>query len=458
MHNRKVDRVMAMLRQTKPMVPPGPPGEPFIGNARAFVLDPLDYLRRCAQTYGDILQIHLGTTAIYMLSHPDYIEHVLLTHQKHYTKSRFTQRRKSLFGNGLIFSEGDFWLRQRRLMQPSFHHRNIERYSEAMVELTQRLTADWQDGEKLNMHDEMMQLSLGIVVKTLFDTDNAGDTRAIGQVLDVLIDQVSAAAVRPLQFPDWFPTAGNRRYNAALARLNTIIANIIHEHRQRGTASNDLLATLLQAQDEDGQRMSDKQIRDEVVNLYIAGHETVALALAFTWYLLAEHPDVEAQLHTELERVLRGRAPTIADLPNLPYTEQIVVEALRLYPPVWGIFRDCAQADEIAGYPIAPKTVVLLSPWVIQRDARFYEEPEIFRPERWHHAANPPTRFAYFPFGGGQRLCIGNNFALVEARLALATLAQQWHFTLATTDPLELVPSITMRPKHGIWLIANKRR
>ena len=450
---------MAVLRhtqRTQQAVPPGPPGEPLIGNARAFVQEPLNYLRRCAQTYGDILQIRLGTTAIYMFSHPDYIEHVLTTHQKYYSKSRFTQRRKSLFGNGLIFSEGAFWLRQRRLMQPSFHHKNIDRYSSAMVDLTQRLAEHWQDGATLNMHDEMMRLSLGIVVKTLFDNDDAGDTRKIGHVLDILIDQVSAAAVRPIQFPDWFPTSGNRQYNAALAELNTIIEQIIREHRQRGASSNDLLSTLLQTQDEDGQRMTDKHIRDEVVNLYIAGHETVALALAFTWRLLAEHPDVEEKLHDELDSVLAGRTPTIEDLPNLPYSEQIVVEAMRLYPPVWGIFRDCTQADEIGGYPIAPKAVVLLSPWVVQRDARFYDEPEAFRPERWSQMAKHPTRYAYFPFGGGQRLCIGNNFALVESCLALATLAQHWRFTLATPEPLELVPSITMRPKNGIGLIAHK--
>lgn len=439
-------------------VPPGPPGEPFIGNARAFVLEPLGYLQRCAQTYGDFLQIRLGTTAIYMLSSPDFIERVLVTEAKRYTKSRFTQRRKSLFGNGLIFSEGDFWRRQRRLMQPAFHHKRLNMYSEAMVTLAQRISAHWQTGETINMHEEMMQLSLAIVVKTLFDNDDIGDIRTIGRILDTLIDQVSAAAVRPIQFPDWLPTSGNRQYNAALAELNKIIKHIILEHKQRDASSNDLLSTLLNTQDEDGQRMTDSQIRDEVVNLYIAGHETVALALSFTWRLLAEHPEVEAKLHTELDRVLEGRAPTIADLANLPYTEQVVTEAMRLYPPVWGVFRDCATGDNIGGYHIAPKTVVLLSPWVVQHDPRFYKDPDLFLPERWGQTSKHDIpRYAYFPFGGGQRLCIGNNYALIESRLALATLAQQWKFTLATNDPLELVPSITMRPKQGIMLVAHKR-
>jgi len=443
---------------TQTTIPPGPKGEPFIGNARAFVLEPLEYLKRCAQEYGDIMQIRLGTTAIYMLSHPDHIEHVLVTHNNKYKKSRFTQRRKSLFGNGLIFSEGDFWLRQRRLMQPAFHQKRVASYGTAMVQLSQQMGERWRDDETLNMHEEMMQLSLKIVLKTLFDTESAGDAKQIGEVLDILIDQVSAAAVRPIQFPDWLPTPGNRRYNAALAKLDTIIRQIIRDHRQRTTDNGDLLSTLLHVQDEDGSRMTDKQLRDEVVNLYIAGHETVALTLAYTWRLLAEHPDVEAKLHDELEHVLGSRTPTMEDLPNLPYSEQVITESMRLYPPVWGVFRDCKTADEIGGYTIAPGTVILLSPWVVHHDAHYYAEPEEFRPERWDKSSQQPIpRYAYFPFGGGQRLCVGNIFAMVEARLVFATLAQKWRFTLSPEDTLELVPSITIRPKHGIHLIAHKR-
>ena len=439
-------------------IPPGPKGEPFIGNARAFVLDPLDYLKRCAEEFGDILQIRLGTTAIYMLSHPDLVEHVLVTQNNKYKKSRFTQRRKSLFGNGLIFSEGDFWLRQRRLMQPAFHSKRVASYGTAMVQLAERMGQSWQDDVMLDMHAEMMQLSLEIVLKTLFDTESEGDAERIGSVLDILIDQVSAAAVRPIQFPDWLPTPGNRQYNAALSKLDAIIQRIIQEHRQRTTDNGDLLSTLLHVQDEDGSRMTDKQLRDEVVNLYIAGHETVALTLAYTWRLLAEYPDVEAKLHEELDRVLGGRTPTMEDMQNLPYTEQIITESLRLYPPVWGVFRDCKTADEISGYSIAPGTVILLSPWVVQHDAHYYVEPEAFKPERWDKASKQPIpRYAYFPFGGGQRLCVGNIFAQVEARLVFATLAQKWRFTLASDDKLELVPSITMRPKQGIHLIAHKR-
>ncbi|HEV2656601.1 MAG TPA: cytochrome P450 [Ktedonobacteraceae bacterium] len=445
-----------MTTAVRPSVPPGPKGEPFIGNARAFIVEPLAYLQRCSQEYGDIVQIRLGTTSIYMLSHPDYIEQVLVTHNKHYTKSRFTQRRKSLFGNGIIFSESDFWLRQRRLMQPAFHHKRIASYGEAMVTLAERMAQTWQDGAEINIHEQMMELSLEIVVKTLFDTETTGDVQKIGAALDILIEQVSAAAVRPIQFPDWVPTRGNRMYNAALSELETIIKQIITEHRERDTDNGDLLSTLLHAQDEDGTRMTDRQVRDEVVNLYIAGHETVALALSFAWRLLAEHPEVEAKLHAELASTLGGRAPTIEDLPQLPYTEQVFSEALRLYPPVWGVFRDCKIADTIGGYPIAPGTVILLSPWVAHHDARFYSDPEDFRPERWDKQATSIPRYAYFPFGGGQRLCIGNIFAMVEARLLLATLAQQWRFTLVPDAPFELVPTITIRPKYGIKVVAHQ--
>lgn len=438
--------------------PPGPKGAPLIGNAREFVQEPLHYLQNCASEYGDIMQISLGTTPIYMLSHPDYIEHVLVTQNKSYNKSRFTQRRKSLFGNGLIFSEGEFWLRQRRMMQPAFHQRRIATYSAAMVSLAQRMSERWHDGETITLHEDMMQLSLEIVVKTLFDAETTGDVQQIGRTLDVLIEQVSAAAVRPIQFPDWVPTRGNRQYNAALAELNGIIQQIIREHRQREIENDDLLSLFLHIQDEDGTRMTDKQVRDEVVNLYIAGHETVALALSYTWRLLAEHPEVEAKLHSELDSVLDGRAPIMDDLRHLPYTEQVFTEAMRLFPPVWGIFRDCKSLDEIAGYRITPNTVVLMSPWVVHHDARFYSEPEEFRPERWEKQASQAIpRYAYFPFGGGQRLCIGNMFAMIEARLLLATLAQKWTFSLAPDNPFELIPSITIRPKHGIKVVAHSR-
>ncbi len=441
-----------------PLVPPGPKGEPLIGNARAFVQEPLEYLRRCAKEYGDVMQIRLGTTAIYMVSHPDLIEQVLVTHNKKYSKSRFTQRRKSLFGNGLIFSEGDFWLRQRRLMQPAFHQKRIVSYGAAMVTLSQRLSESWKDGQELSIQEEMMQLSLEIVTRTLFDSETTGDVHRIGKALDVLIEQVSAAAVRPLQYPDWIPTPGNRQYNAALSELNTIIRQIISEQRQKASDGADLLSTLLHIQDEDGSRMTDKQLRDEVVNLYIAGHETVAMALSYTWRLLAMHPEIEEKLAAELESVLGGRLPTIEDLPCLAYTEQIVNEALRLYPPVWGVFRDCQEADELGGYVIKPGTVVLLSSWVVHHDVRFYTEPEAFWPERWEkQAVQQRPRYAYFPFGGGQRFCIGNIFALVEARLILATLAQKWRFTLVPDRPFELVPSITIRPKYGIQVVAQRR-
>jgi cytochrome P450 len=441
-----------------PLVPPGPKGEPIIGNARAFVLEPLEYLRRCAHDYGDVMQIRLGTTAIYMVSSPELIEQVLVTNNKKYRKSRFTQRRKNLFGNGLIFSEGDFWLRQRRLMQPAFHQKRIASYGEAMVAQSQRIAANWQDGQELTMQEEMMQLSLEIVTKTLFDSETTGDIHRIGKALDILIEQVSAAAVRPIQYPDWVPTSGNRQYNAALAELNVIIRQIISEHRQRTSEGDDLLSTLLQMQDEDGSRMTDKQLRDEVVNLYIAGHETVAMALSYAWRLLANHPEAEEKLAAELETVLHGRAPTIEDLPLLPYTEQVVNEALRLYPPVWGVFRDCQEADELGGYAIKPGTVILLSTWVVHHDERFYAEPEEFRPERWEkQAVQQRPRYAYFPFGGGQRLCIGNIFAMVEARLILATLAQKWRFTLVPDQPFELVPAITIRPKYGIQVVSHSR-
>ncbi len=440
-------------------LPPGPKGEPFLGNAKDFVDEPLAYLQQAAKDHGDVMLIRLGFVKIFVLSHPDYIEQVLVNNAKNYTKSKFTQRKKSLFGNGLIFSEGSFWLRQRRLMQPAFHYKQIAYYSETMVSLTQRMLTQWTNGQQISIHDQMMQLSLEIVVKNLFSTDNTGDAEEVGAALNTIVDQVSSAAVSPLALlPDWLPTPDNLRYNRALAKIDRIIQKIIQEHRQHTEAGLDLLSMLLQAEDEDGSHLTDKQLRDEVINLYIAGHETTALALTYSWLLLAQNPVAEATLHSELDHALQGRTPTMADLSNLPYTEQIVTEALRLYPPVWGIFRDSKDTDQIGGYTVPPKTIIMLPTWNLHHDPRFFEDPMQFRPERWQKdQKHSIPRYAYFPFGGGQRLCIGNIFAMVEARLMLATIAQNWCFSLLPDPPLELVPTMTVRPKHGIKMIAHRR-
>lgn len=412
--------------------------------------DPLAFFTHCARTYGDITGMRYFNFRVFFINNPDYIEDVLVNNARKFHKGRVLQASKGIFGEGLLTSEGSFWLRQRRLAQPAFHRARIATYAETMVDYTERLLESWHDGEERDIHEEMMRVTLQIVGKTLFDADVAKDAQEVGQSLELLLE-LSADFGKAILVPAWLPTPHNIRKLRAIKKLDKIIYRIIEERRKSERDAGDLLSMLLAARDEDGSRMTDKQLRDESITLFLAGHETTANALSWTWWLLAQNPDAEKKLHAELDNMLAGRAPTLDDVAKLKYTEQVLTESLRLYPPAWGTARVAIEDHEIGGYKVPKGTGVSFTQWTMHRDPRWFVEPEAFRPERWEDGlAKRLPRFAYFPFGGGPRQCIGNTFALMEATLVLATIAQKFRFRLVEGHPVVPLPSITLRPRYGI--------
>jgi cytochrome P450 len=357
-----------------------------------------------------------------------------------------------------LVSEGDFWLRQRRLAQPAFHRARIATYGEYMTDYSQRMLDRWHDGDQFDAHAAFMEVTLRIVAKSLFGRDIGEEAKGVGHALRVLLEIFLKRINRPFRIKDSWPLPENYRYKAAVAQLNRIIYGIIAERRASGEDAGDLLSMLLSAQDIDGERMTDQQVRDEAMTLFLAGHETTANALSWTAYLLAQNPEVDAKLAHELRTVLNGRAPTVDDLPSLPYTANVITESMRLYPPAWVIGRIAVEPCTIGGQPIEPGTLLWASQWVVHHDGRWYQDPEQFRPERWTpEFQRQLPKFAYFPFGGGQRICIGNNFALMEASLILATVAQRYRLELVPRQRIEGLPSITLRPKYGIQMVARAR-
>jgi cytochrome P450 len=440
------------MSSTPEPLPKGPRSFPLLGSVVDYARDPLAFLEDCAWGgYGDVAYLSFLRQPTYVLNLPEHMEHVLVTRQRNYIKDKLQRvLLREFLGNGLLASEGDFWLRQRRLMQPAFHRQRISAYAQIMGEHSRRLLATWRDGESRDISADMMDLTLSIVVRCLFGLELENSAAAgVGPALAKIIDHFSK--LQTLVVPGWIPTPENLGYRAALRRLYRIVDGIIQQRRQAGGDTGDLLSMLLQVQDEDGSRMSNQQIRDEALTLMLAGHETTAITLTFCWDLLSRNPEAEAALHHELATVLGGREPTVEDLPSLPFTEGVVRESLRLFPPVWSLSRESVEEDALAGWRIPPGAMVWLNPWTVHRDPRFYEEPLAFRPQRWVDGLERRLpRFAWFPFGGGPRLCIGQSFALMEARLVLATLAQHFRLERLSDAAVELLPSITLRPKHGV--------
>jgi cytochrome P450 len=437
--------------------PPGPPPNLIRSLFGAMQQNPLDYFTTMAQKYGDVSGMRIGKFRSLFINHPDLIEDVLVNNSRKYLKGRILRANKYLFGEGLLTSEGDFWLRQRRLAQPAFHRARVNAYAATMAEYAQQLIASWRDGEQRDIHEEMMQLALRIVGKTLFDADVTRDAKEVGETLDVLL-QIAANFGRTILVPLWVPSPRNIRAKLGIKRLEKVIYRIISERRATGRDTGDLLSILLQAQDEDGTHMNDRQLRDETITLFLAGHETTANTLAWTWWLLAQNPGVEKKFHEELDGVLGGRAPEVDDLPKLAYLSNVLTESLRLYPTAWGMARLVAEEHEIAGYPVREGYGVAFAQWVIHRDARWFAAPFEFRPERWENGlAKQLPRFAYFPFGGGPRQCIGNTFALMEASVVLATIGQKFRFQLVPDHKVTPLASITLRPKTGIQVTLEAR-
>jgi cytochrome P450 len=434
--------------------PPGPKGLPVLGNMLDFSRDVLRYYTEWARDYGDIVSLRLAGWPVVLLNNPDYAEDVLVRNPRNFIKfPLFFRHVRAIFGQGLLTSEGEFWHRQRRLAAPAFHPQRVAGYGDVMVQDTERMLADWQPGELRDVHADMMALTLRIAAKTLFNAEVDKDVAEIGQAFNTIVEEIARRVKRPFRIPDAIPTPGNIRYLRGVRRIDRLVNAIIKERQAHGGDRGDLLSMLMLARDDDGKAMTERQLRDEVITLLLAGHETTALALSWTWYLVSQHPQVDAKLAAELRDVLGGRAPAVSDLPQLRYTEHVVSEAMRLYPPAWGFGREALADCEIGGYAVPAGTTVIVSPWVSHRDPRYFENPTAFRPERWSNgfAATLP-RFAYIPFGGGPRICIGNRFAMMEAVLVLATVAQRFRLEWQRDRMVVPLPSITLRPKDGVWV------
>jgi cytochrome P450 len=414
--------------------------------------DQLGFLIRCTRQYGDVVPLRFGPNLVILLNHPADLEDVLARKSRSFIKGRYYQILTPLLGNGLFTSEGELWLRQRRLAQPAFHRERISAYTRDMIDFTEQMLASWKHGERRDVNADMMRLTFRIVAKALFDADVAREAHTMGaavtKALHELDKEINGLG---LLIPRGWPTPGQLRLRAAVTRLDAIVFGIVQQRRETDDHRADLLSMLLDAQDEDGNRMSDRQVRDEVMTLILAGHETTALMLSWLWMLVARYPEVESQLHRELLAVLGDRSPTLEDLPRLTYTEMVVREALRLYPPTVELGRETVQEVEIGGYRLPAGTNVMFTPYTVHRDARWFDDPDAFRPERWaDRLAQRIPRFAYFPFGGGPRVCLGQQFALIEAVLVVADIARQYRLILEANTEVRPDPALTLRLKNGL--------
>ena len=445
--------------------PPGPRSLSPLSSASALQRDPIRFALEIWRRYGDVVHFRFLFWPAYVLYHPDQVKRVLQENHRNYNKNFPNMKvAREIFGNGLFTSDGESWLHQRRLMQPSFHHKRLAGFGRLMTEATVNMFERWQslssNDAPLDIPLEMMRLSLRIAGLALFSLDLSNEAETVGRTFSTLGPLISRYATLPFP-PLWVPTPRNRRLLAGLNTLDNVVYAIIEERRKQSvdTDTPDLLWMLLSARDEEtGLGMSDQQLRDEVLTLLLAGHETTAAALTWTWYLLAQHPDVERRLHAELDTVLGGRRPSVEDLDKLPYTRMVIQEALRLYPPAFGFTRFAAGEDEMGGYRIPANSVIFLSAYCTHRHPAFWEEPEVFDPERFtpERSAGRP-RFAYFPFGGGPRQCIGNTFAMMEAQLVVATVAQRYSLRLVPGHRVEPQVLLTMRPRYGLPMMLHPR-
>jgi cytochrome P450 len=438
--------------------PPGPKPHFLIGNMPLASRNPLAQFSEWAREFGDIFYYRAAWIHVYFLNHPDLIETVLVRNYQNFLKDHVIRKSRWFFGEGLLTNEGDSWLRQRRLAQPAFHRERIAGYAKIMTSYASRQLDGWQTDEPFDIHQEMMQLTLRIVVRALFSVEPE-QIGAISTAMNVMMR--NSAGLRLLLPPvaRYLPTPGMIRFRRAVRELDAAVYRIIVARRKDDHDRGDLLSMLMQARDQDGERMNDKQLRDEVMTFLLAGHETTALTLSWTWYLLAQYPSVEDKLQAELERVLGGRAPEFSDLPALAFAERVIKESMRLYPPAWSLARTVVSDFELSGYRIPAGTNVVMSQWIMHRDPRYFASPEKFDPDRWlPERAQQLPRFAYFPFGGGPRQCIGNSFAMMEATLLLATIAQRFSLRATSNEEIVPVPSFTLRPKSGIVMTAQPKR
>lgn len=428
---------------------PGPPGTLGLRNLLGFVTDQLELLRDLTDTYGDTVRMKVLGAPWFLINHPDDIEKVMVAHARVMLRDSYTVVLQRALGMGLLTADGELWKRQRRLMAQAFTPKRIRGYADRMAEVADDGVDAWRDGEVINVHQEMSRITMEVVADVLFGASlGQGDVERVRKAMEVVNEFFANSPEAVMMLPGWVPTPRNVRMNRAVGQIDALLYRIIERRRAGDETRDDLLGVLLAAQDEGGAGMSDQQLRDEAVTLFLAGHETTALALAHTLYLLGTHPEIERRVHDELDAVLGGRRPTAADVEALEHTGRVLKESMRLYPPAWTTGREAAEAIELSGHPIPKGSQLLMSQWVVHHDPRWFPNPMAFDPDRWlPERAKALPKYAYFPFGGGPRVCIGNHFAMMEATLLLAVMLQRYRLELLPGQRLELKPSVTLRQK-----------
>ncbi|MGA9521473.1 MAG: cytochrome P450 [Myxococcaceae bacterium] len=442
-------------------IAPGPRGHFLLGSLPDVRRDILGFMHALPETYGEVVRFRLGPETVHLVRRPEHVKHVLLDNHRNYSKDTHGFRAlRRILGNGLLTSDGEFWLRQRRIAQPAFHRKHIEGFASLMTHAAGEILEGWvsfaRSGEAFDVAEEMTRASLRIVGRTLLGTDITAQADAVADAVTVVLHDANRRLSQLFPMPDFVPTPYNRRFRAARATLDEIVLGMISQRRAK-PIEGDLLGMLMAARDEEtGEGMSDTQLRDEVMTLFLSGHETTAGALTWTFYLLSKNPSARQRLLEEVATVLQGRTPTAADMPSLPYTTRVLQESMRLYPPAWTVTRRAIDRDTLGGYDVPAGTFVFLSPMVTHRHPEFWPDPESFDPDRFL-----PERFsslpkqAYFPFGAGPRGCIGNGFAMLEAQLVLACVSQRYQLELVPDHPVVLEPLVSLRPKHGMVMTAH---
>ncbi len=439
--------------------PPMRPGRFIVGIMPEFRQDSLEFMLD-VRKYGDLVRTNFGPFPMYFANSPEVIHQILVEDASKYQKSQVVKDvLKPSAGNGIFTSDGDFWRRQRKLVQPAFHTRRIGSYADTITRFSAETAEVWRDGETRMIDEDMMHLTMQIICKVLFDAEIREEVEQLGGAMSLIFKLSDDRFNQLPAIPYWVPTHLNRTLRANIGVVDVAIQRFIDDRRASKEDKGDLLSMLLEAQDEDGSAMTDRQVRDEAMTLFGAGHETTAVTLMWTWYLLSQHPDVEAKLHQELDEVLGGRLPTLEDLGRLKYTEMVVKESMRLYPPAWGTSRQPIEDVTVAGYGIAKGVNIFANIYGMHRDARFFADPLRFDPERFSPEREKDIpKHAYLPFGGGPRVCIGNAFAMMEAKLVLAVLAQRFHLDLAPGHIIKPERQFTLRSRHGMKMIVRARQ
>ena len=444
-------------------LPPGPRGRFFFGVLSELGRDQLSLYSDTAREFGDVVRLPVAGINLFAFNHPDHFKHVLQDNNRNYRRNQFFNNVvKTFVGLSLFTADGDDWLSRRRLMQPAFHRQRISGFGELMTNAADGMLQRWEagaDGQQLQIDDEMMRLTLQVAGQALFSADLTGKASRLGKAFTALSEYVNYRMMTPFAPPAFFPTAQNRSFKRALRALDEEIYTLIRQRRSQTEEHGDLLEMIMQARDADtGEAMTDDQVRNEIAVMMFAGHETTAAVLTWTFYLLSQNPEAERRLHSEVSGALAGRGPQVTDLANMPFNRMVIEEAMRLYPPALGVTRQSIGPDVIGGYHIPANSSVTLVINNVHRDPRFWDNPERFDPERFtpERSANRP-HYAYMPFGGGPRLCIGNMFAMTEAQLVLASVIQRYQLRLLPGHPVKAAPIFVMRTSHGLPMTLHRR-